>query len=860
MKKRALILFFILAATVASAQTLRVDAPNVVALDETVRVTFTADDDISDFSWDVPEELTIVWGPQKGYSSSTNIVNGKRTTSKQYTYTYLLQATSTGKYTLPAATATVGKSSCSTSPKVIEVVASDNSSSTSPSGAQQSGGNDAAVTGTVSSDDVFMRLTLNKTNVMKGEPINATLKLYTRADISGFEDIKFPTFNGFWSRETVSPQNIEFVRENVDGKIYNVAVLRGYMLIPQKTGAITIDPAEIVCLVRIRGKKGGNSIFDDFFDSYQTIRKRITTPSVTVNVKPLPAGAPASFAGGVGEFNIKADVNPKSVSANEAASLTITITGNGNISMLEQPKVKFPEDFEVYDLKSTENIGAGGISGSKTFEYPFIPRSTGDYKLGPIEYSYYDTKKGGYVTVATSELEVSVSPGTEVSGGGVALPGISRQAVKNIGNDVRYIATGSPRLEEKSSFVITSPLFYILALLIVALTALASYLIKKNRALRSDVVGRRNRKANNTARMRLKTAEGYLKQQLPTAYYEELHKAVLGYVADKLMIPVAGLSKENIGDSLLSYGVESSTVDRLMNVIDSCEYARYAPDSSESAMTELYNEAVAVIAELEGRIKMKKNNMGRTMLLAALLSTIGFAAAAQAPDSLWKAGNDHFAASEFDQALSDYLDIEKSGETSSPLCYNIANAYYKLGDVAHSILYYERALRLQPGNGDAANNLAIARESVLDKIDEIPPFILVTWTKKVNHMLSSDGWAWLCLALFAAAALLWLGFRHAGRSRGRKLSFIFGCIALILSLISLLFSLSSRRECVRVDEAVITSPYSSIKSSPDDAGKTLFILHDGTKVEIKDNVGEWSKVEIADGRQGWIKSNDIEII
>ena len=464
MKRRILTLMLLLSALTGAAQTLKVEGPGVVAADETFRIVFTADGRMSDFEWPGTDDFDVVWGPQKGSMSSTSIVNGKRTSTHQETVTYLLQPRKTGTFTLPGATASVDKNSVSSSTLKIEVVAAGGQTQTQPqgnSGGSQSGqqtqperreNNDPAVTGTVSNQDIFLRLTLNKTNVVKGEPITATLKLYTRTDIAGFEDIKFPTFNGFWSKETVTVNNLEFKRENVNGTIYNAALVRQYALIPQQSGTLTIDPAEMVCQLRVRTSSGSPlSIFDDFFDQYQTIRKRISTPSIQVKVRDLPAGAPASFAGGVGDFKVSAKMSKEGIKSNEAASLIVTISGNGNLSMLEAPKVDFPPDFEVYDLKSTDKTSASGTSGSKTFEFPFIPRSHGDFVIPSIEYTYYDNAHGKYVTTSTGDIPVSVEKGEEIAGGGVAVAGSNRQSVRSLSEDIRYIALGDGHLRRKTA-------------------------------------------------------------------------------------------------------------------------------------------------------------------------------------------------------------------------------------------------------------------------------------------------------------------------------------------------------------------------------------------------------------------------
>ena len=877
MKRRILTLMLLLSALTGAAQTLKVEGPGVVAADETFRIVFTADGRMSDFEWPGTDDFDVVWGPQKGSMSSTSIVNGKRTSTHQETVTYLLQPRKTGTFTLPGATASVDKNSVSSSTLKIEVVAAGGQTQTQPqgnSGGSQSGqqtqperreNNDPAVTGTVSNQDIFLRLTLNKTNVVKGEPITATLKLYTRTDIAGFEDIKFPTFNGFWSKETVTVNNLEFNRENVNGTIYNAALVRQYALIPQQSGTLTIDPAEMVCQLRVRTSSGSPlSIFDDFFDQYQTIRKRISTPSIQVKVRDLPAGAPASFAGGVGDFKVSAKMSKEGIKSNEAASLIVTISGNGNLSMLEAPKVDFPPDFEVYDLKSTDKTSASGTSGSKTFEFPFIPRSHGDFVIPSIEYTYYDNAHGKYVTTSTGDIPVSVEKGEEIAGGGVAVAGSNRQSVRSLSEDIRYIALGDGHLRKKDRFFAGSPLFYALMLAIFLAVFIVDRLLRFSRARRADVAGSKNRRANRMARARLKSAESYLKQGLGGAYYEELLKALTGYVSDKLMIPAADLSKDSISEKLRERGVRDESIAALTGLIDQCEFARYAPESEQRQMENEYNEALNVISDIESQLKNPKAASGKKVagatLLVLLLSLALPAAAQEDVSSLWEKAGEAFAAGQWQNALNCYQMIEGEGLVSDDLYYNIGNTFLKLQDNAHAILYYERALKLNPSHADAAHNLEIVRQMTLDKIDEVPDFILVSWFHNLRQGLSANAWAWITLGLLLLAGILLTVFRSGAPRSLRKVSFILSCIVLVLAIFTFIFSLQQKRAVTRQDSAIVTAPVCSVKSSPAEGGKTVFVLHEGTKVRLLDDVGDWARIEIADGRQGWAQGSTFEII
>lgn len=422
MKRIITALIVALYATAAFAQTsISVDAHKVVGVDERFNVVFEVEGENSpsNFTWSPGDDFQLVWGPQKGTSSSVSIVNGKVSKSSKSSFTYILLPKKTGTFTLPAATATVKGETISSKSITIQVVqngagqSSGSSSSSGGSGSSSSGSGSSSSREAASGEDVFMRLNLSKTNVVVGEPITATLSLYQRANIVGFENARFPSFDGFWSQETETPSNIEFHRESLGDNIYNAAVLRRYVIIPQKSGNMTIDPAEIVCLINVlRPGSSSGSIFDSFFgEEYVTVKKRVSTRAVTVKVSPLPAGAPASFSGGVGNYSISARLSKDSLKVHDAASLIVTVSGKGNVSLIEAPKLSFPPDFETYDVKTTQNTDKSGTTGSKTFEYPFIPRSYGDFTLPPLKYSYYDVNSKKYATVSTDSLRIKVEIG-----------------------------------------------------------------------------------------------------------------------------------------------------------------------------------------------------------------------------------------------------------------------------------------------------------------------------------------------------------------------------------------------------------------------------------------------------------------
>ena len=864
MKKLLLILTVMFQALAMSAQ-LRVEVPGVVSLDEQFNVTFVyeGENSPSGFEWSPGDDFQLVWGPQQGRSTSVQIINGKRTKSSQFTYTYILTPKNTGSFTIPAGTITVKGKTWSTSPVNVTVVAEGASAQ---SGRQQSPGQSRQSSTDISDDNLFLSLTFSKRNVVVGEPVVATLKLYQRVNIAGFEDARFPSFNGFWNQEIESPTNIEFHRESRDNKIYNAAVLRKYILIPQQSGTLTVDPAELVCLVNVRTVSSGSvSIFDEFFDEYRTVRKRISTPSYKINVSPLPAGAPASFKGGVGQFDISAELSKDSLRTHDAASLIVTIKGNGNVSLLEEPDVVFPPDFEVYDTKVSESVDkASGMSGSKTYEFPFIPRSAGDFAIAPVKYSYYDIKADRYVTIETPMIPFTVKKGNEPESSGAAvMPGVTQRGVQNLNQDIRFISTRDHRLSPKGDFFTGSVLFWVLAVLIAVAGAASYFLLRTLAARRADVAGSKNRGATKMARKRLHRASEFLSQNLYSAFYDELHRALVGYVSDKLNMSVADYSKEKFSEALGGRGVPADTIDRFLSILDACEFARYSPDQGNSAMSAHYQDAVDVISSIDSYMKNGKNQAAAKVVAVLVLLGFpmsGFAADAYV-DSLFNAASAAYSEGQWADAAGTYTAIENLGLESPALYCNMGNAWFKSGDVAKAMLYYERALKLDPSYDDARYNIAVISDFIQDRIEPVPEFILKTWTRDLCYILDSDTWAVISLIFLAAVAVSLLLLFLSSSLALRRTGFFSAIAAFLLTVMSVSFSFWQKADYSRKDGAVIMVPVVSVKSSPSsDTSTDLFILHEGTKVIILDEVGDWRNIELADGRQGWMKSSDMEII
>ena len=856
------------AAISALAQTrIDVQAPNMVEEGKAFNVVFVVEGEHSpsDFRWSAPEGIDVQWGPQKGTSTSVSIVNGHTSKSSKTTMTYVLVASRTGTFQMGKATAKVSGNTISSKNFMIEVVASGASTSFSSGGhAQQGGGGSSAQSSPAK--EVFITLSLSKKSVVVGEPVTATLKLYRTVDIAGFEDVSFPKFNGFWSQEVVAPTNIDFHQEQVSGHVYDAALLRQWVLIPQKAGDLAIDPAELVCLVsQVTRRAPTGTIFDQFNDTqYVTVRKRLSTSAQTIHVSALPSGAPASFSGGVGKFSIRASVSKDSLRTHDAASIMVTVSGKGNVSLLEAPALTLPPDFEAYDVKSSSDTDRSGTSGSRTFEYPFIPRSSGHFVLPPVQYSYFDPDSRKYVTVSTDSLRIDVARTQGVSQTGQGSSGgtltVDRQGVKNLGEDIRFIRPRTT-LDEPRPFFMGSAPYWAIAAILLAISAALYFAFRKVALMRADVEGSRKRKATGMALRRLREAGDFLKKDLYTAFYESLHRSLLGFVSDKLSMDMASQTKENIEHALTERGVKADVASRFTALLDACEFARYAPNAGHEAMDSHYHEALDTITLIDSSMKKPAPKAAASALAILLLLVPAMHLNAQPADSLWNKGVEAYTQGDYETASASWNAIAESGMESVELYYNLGNACFKDGNLARAILWWERAGKLDPSDRDVRHNLEFARAKTLDKIDSVPEFFLRTWLRKASFAMRSNVWAALSLVLFALALAMLLLFLLGSRTAIRRTGFFTAIAAFLLSLACLGFASVQKKDALRHDSAVVMLPVASVKSAPsEDSATSLFVLHEGTTVKIVDTVQGYTLVELSDGRQGWISTKAIEVI
>ncbi len=865
MKRIVLVLMSILSLTIASAQTsIKVNVHNVVEVGEDFSVTFVVDGkvDARDFQWTSDENFEILWGPQYGHSSSTSYVNGKRTSSSQTSFTYLVSCSKAGTYTLPSAVLTLKRKTLTSEPVEIEVVEVSGPDAAAETATEDRGRNES-----VSSNRLFMQFVTDKQRVMVGEPVHASLKLYSKVDIAGFSGFTLPDFNGFWKKETKSPQYNNVSREKFNGEIWDAATICEYVLIPQQSGTLTIGPSELVCMVNVREDTRGMSELDLFFSSgYKTLEKRLRTKPLKIQVSALPQPAPALFTGGVGRFDISARLQKDSLEVNEASTLTVIVKGKGNISLMGQPVVSFPLDFEAYDVKTSEKSGKDGLSGEKIYEFPFIPRSAGDFEIPAIGLSYYDSARHQYVTVDTGALPIHVEKGegTEVlsgSSGPDVVKSFSQDQVSNLNTDIRYIVRESSRFSPAGSFFLGSPLFWGLFGSMTLIAVLVALIFRFLMHRRADVVHMKTRKASKKALKRLVGARKFLQQGNRSGFYEEMHKALLGFVADRMNVPYGELSGDRIGTLLQEHGAKPESCQEFLDLLDACEFARYAPSHDAKDMAAHYKTAGEIISVLDAEIGKIKSSAMKNTMLALLLMLAPFWAngmeQAEA-DSLWSAANSAYTAGEWQKAVDLYLPIEEAGLESPALYYNIANAYYKGGDLTSAILYYNRALRLDPSMEDAAYNLKLANSRIRDRIEPVPEFIFKVWMRDFCYVMDGNAWTALFLVLFMVTLVMVLLYLLSASTSARKTGFFTGIVTLLLSLFCLWMAFWQKSDYEDNKDAIVTTPVISVKSSPSaDQSTELFRLHEGTKVEVLQDEEDWFEIRLMDGRQGWLLKKQI---
>lgn len=585
----------------ADAVRFTASAPSTVILDKPFQLVYSVNASAKDLK--VPEfkNFDVLAGPYESTSSSYQIINGKASSSVSVSYTYTLQAQKTGNYGVSSASIIVnGQKYMSNGLSIKVLPADDNSSSTGSSRSHSS-----ASAKSISNDNIFIRTNVSRVNVYEQEAILVTYKLYTLLDVVQCVNKKMPDFNGFMKQDIQQDQNKQFSYENFNGRNYGTVVLYQVLLYPQHSGEITIDKANFDAVIRVQNKTQVKSIFDDFFDSYTNVNKSLVAPATKINVKALPANKPADFNGTVGRFSLSSTISSDRVKANDAITIRVNISGNGNMKLIKNPDIKAPDGFDTYDPKVSNNFKTtlAGVSGTKTIEYMFIPRHEGTFEIPSAQLSYFDVAEKTYKTLRTPVYKVTVLKGDASDNSTVVSNYANKEDVKQIAKDIRYIETAPFEIYKETDPIFGSVLGWILYLIPLA-AALALFLVfRKQTEDNSDISLVKNKKANKLAQKRLKLAQKLLSEGKKDLFYEEIMKAIWTYLSDKLTIPVSELTKERVQDELAIKHIDAALTNKFIDMLNTCEYARFAPNTGQQAMGNLYDEAIQAISELENVIK-----------------------------------------------------------------------------------------------------------------------------------------------------------------------------------------------------------------------------------------------------------------
>ena len=841
-----------LAVITAIAQTLTGSAPSHVAVGEQFRLTYTVNtQNVSDFrAGDIPDELEVLIGPNRSMQSSYQMINGHTSSTSSITYTYIVSATKNGSFTIPPAHIVAGGKTIASNSLTIKV--SGTASSSRQRQQRDDEGTELRDAGShISGSDLFIKVSANKNRVHEQEPILLTYKVYTLVSLTQLRG-DMPDLKSFYSQEVDLPQQKSFSLETVNGRPYRTCTWSQYVMFPQMTGKLQIPSITFEGIVVQQNRN--IDPFEAFFNGgsgYIEVKKKIVAPGIEIQVDPLPE-RPASFSGGVGKFTISAQLDKTETKANDPVSMRIIISGIGNLKLMKQPVINVPKDFDKYEPKVTDKtkLTHNGIEGSMIYDVLIVPRHQGKYEIPPVELTYFDTSENAYKTIKSEGFTLDVAKGS----GAASVSDFSGQDLQELSKDIRYIKLGDTRQRPLDDFFFGSTAYWI-SLVILALIFITLFIVFRQRAIdNANVTKMRGKKANKVATKRLKQAAKLMQAGKASAFYDEVLRALWGYVGDKLNIPVEQLSHDNISQKLSERSVDDDTISLFIGALDECEFERYAPGDPKGNMNKVYDKAMTAIERIEDTMKKKRSGKTTAVVLLLLLFPLGAGAVTKSEaDSAYVRG-------QYQQAIADYEALLKQGG-SAELYYNLGNAYYRTENVTKAVLNYERALQLSPGDRDIRFNLQIARSKTIDKIVPESEMFFITWYHALVNLMSVDAWARVALISLALVIVLLLVYLFASRIWLRKVGFFCGLVLLVLFVLSNIFAWQQKQNLLFRKGAIIMEPSVTVKSTPAKNGTDLFILHEGTKVSITDSsMRGWLEIRIADGKEGWVERNKLEEI
>ena len=852
MKRLLLIIQIALVAIAVHAQTLSVHAPSHVQTGENFRLTYTVNtQNVGEFHvGNIPEGLEIITGPYTSSQSSFQMVNGHTSSSSSITYTFIICATKAGSYTISPAHINAGGKNIASHAAKITVSGAAPSNNGAPRMHEDRDDRQAHNAGSsIGEGDLFIRVSANKHRIHEQEPVVLTYKVYTLVDLTELEG-KMPDLTGFHTQEVKLSQQKSFHNEVVNGRNYRCVTWSQYVMFPQMTGKLEIP--SITFNGTVVQQNRNVDPFEAFFNGgsgYIEVKRSIKAPGVTIQVDPLPQ-KPAGFSGGVGHFNISAQLDKTTVKANDPTTLRVVISGIGNLKLIKEPVVAFPKDFDKYDAKITDKtkLTPNGVEGNMIYDFLVVPRNQGKYTIPAIEFIYYDTSTNSYKTIKTQPFELIVEKGDGSNA--------SANYATAKDEDIHPIKTGKMKITGAEGMFFNSTNYWLILCLLIAAFIVLLVVFRKRAIENADIVKLRSKKANKVATKRLRKADKLMRQNHYGEFYDEVLRALWGYVGDKLNIPVSELSRDNISERFHEHNVDEETITKFVGAIDECEYARYAPGDAAGNMNKTFTSAMSAITQIEDSMKNRKkiNTHGWMLLLVTLLLPLTANAITKAD------GDNEYSRGNYQQAIRDYEELLKQTK-SADLYYNLGNAYYRTDNITRAVLAYERALLLSPGDDDIRFNLQMARSKTIDKITPRSEMFFVTWYRALVNITSVDGWADIALLSIIVALILALVYLFASRMLFRKIGFFGGVAMLTLFLLCNLFAWHQHAILTERTGAIIVSSSATLKATPTQQAKDNGVLHEGTRVDIiDDTMRDWKCVRLADGREGWLQSNKIEKI
>ena len=843
------------------AQHISVSAPSHVAAGENFRVAYTINtSDVEEFRMGgVQDGLEVIAGPYTSSQSSYQMINGHTSSSSSVTITYTLYAAKNGSFTIGASHAVVGGKRLSSRPVKIQVSGHAQRTNGAPNMHGQNSYDQPhmrSAGSAISGSDLFIKVSASKKRVHEQEPILLTYKVYTQVDLTQLEG-KMPDLKGFHTQEVPLPQQKTFHTETVNGRPYKCVTWSQYVMYPQMTGSLEIPSITFKGIV-VQQNRNVDPM-EAFFNGgsgYVEVKKDIKAPGITLQVDPLPQ-RPANFSGGVGKFNISASLDKKEVKAGEPITLRVVVGGIGNLKLLKQPVVNFPKDFDKYDAKVTDKtrLTANGVEGNMVYDFLAVPRNQGSYTIPSVELTYYDTSKNAYKTIKTQPFKVEVEKGDGTSA--------ESEDFASQDKDIHTIKLGKAE-QHKANEMFFGSFGYWISLLMPLIAFVVLLIVFRRRAIENaDIVKKRSNRAGKIATKRLRLANKLMLQGKQGEFYDEVMRALWGYMSYKLNMPAEKLNRDNIRETLGRHFVDDATIEKFTTALDECEFERYAPGDAAGNMNRTFESAMTAIMDIENAINEARKNQKKhpagysfVWLLLAMIcfgSTSAKAVTKNNADTEYQKGN-------YQQAIRDYEEILKNGE-SAEIYFNLGNAYYRTDNITKAVLNYERARLLSPGDDDINFNLQFARSKTIDKITPQSEMFFVTWYKSLVNFTSVDNWAKTGILCIVMALLLVLLYLFGPQLMLRKIGFFGGLAFFVIFLLSNLFAFQQKQALDNRTGAIIISPSVNIKKTPAKNSADQFVLHEGTRVDIIDKgMTDWRYIRVGDGREGWIETKAIEEI